>query len=703
MKKYLLFFLLVMMGNVWGQVNISGGNTITQDFTIGTSATATLPTGWKMDKNDNAVRTVGTYSGAQTTTIDRAGNNMSSSATGTIYNFAAGDPTSATDRAVGGLSSSTKSKSVNVYVQLTNNGASAISSFKISYNVEKYRKGSNAAGFSIQMYYSTNGTDWITAGSDFLTSFSADADNAGFTLAPGETKAVTNKTLSQTLAASSSIYLAWNYSVTTGTTTSNAQALGIDDVSITAMPTEPTIQSSGISFSSIGATQFTVNWTSGNGDKRVVFLKEDQQGEIADPVDYTEYTASTDWTTPGSQLGTSGYYCIYNGNSSSVSVTNLTANKTYYVYIYEYNGVSSLANYFTANPLNGSQITANNSQNPAVSTGSPTVSVGNYSGVQQITFNNVTTGGNVLVSYFNNSPTNATYNGGTPTHVSEYRWIIEPSSSLVFNQINGYTLRFQVSDCPGINELEEGNNTALFLYKRSNHGAGEFQNCGALTYHRNSTVGNQSDDYLESALITSGFSEFVFGSPNQPLPVELTSFTAKYLSSGVVLNWQTATEINNNKFEVERQINEGNWEVVGSVLGHGNSNTVIDYTYTDNKTNTKGKYNYRLKQIDNDGTFKYTQVVNVTVGNLDNYELAQNYPNPFNPSTNINFTMPKAGNVKIVLFNALGQEVATLFNGNKDAGFHTVQFNANGLPSGIYFYQMTSEGFNQVKKMILTK
>lgn len=205
-----------------------------------------------------------------------------------------------------------------------------------------------------------------------------------------------------------------------------------------------------------------------------------------------------------------------------------------------------------------------------------------------------------------------------------------------------------------------------------------------------------------SGTTLDSFSDFT-GGESAALPVELTSFTAKYLSSGVVLNWQTATEINNNKFEVERQINEGNWEVVGEVLGHGNSNTVIDYTYTDSKTSTKGKYNYRLKQIDNDGTFKYTQVVNVTVGNIDNYELAQNYPNPFNPSTNINFTMPKAGNVKIVLFNALGQEVATLFNGNKDAGFHTVQFNANGLPSGIYFYQMTSEGFNQVRKMILAK
>jgi len=264
------------------------------------------------------------------------------------------------------------------------------------------------------------------------------------------------------------------------------------------------------------------------------------------------------------------------------------------------------------------------------------------------------------------------------------------------NTTNTINYTYGTSQSVAANKVDVWVNGVLVGNDLSKAQLGDNVNIDSFLFYCENSTNNVANLFIDDIYYTNAISE-------NPLPVELTSFSAKYLASGVVLNWQTATEINNNKFEVERQINEGNWEVVGEVLGHGNSNTVIDYTYTDSKTSTKGKYNYRLKQIDNDGTFKYTQVVNVTVGNLDNFELAQNYPNPFNPSTNINFTMPKAGNVKIILFNALGQEVATLFNGNKDAGFHTVQFNANGLPSGIYFYQMTSEGFNQVKKMILAK
>lgn len=235
MKKLVLlsvlFFGMVLMG--YSQVSISPGSTITESFSIGTSTTASLPAGWKVDKN-TTVRSVGTYSSAVTATEQRAGNSMSSSATNGIYNYAAGDPLTATERAVGGLSSSSASKSVNVYVQLTNNGAVPITEFTISYNVEKYRNGSNTAGFSIQMYYSANGTSWTSAGSNFLTSFIADADNNGYVSAPGSTVSISNKTLNQLLAVGNSLYLAWNYSVATGTTTSNAQALGIDDVTITA-------------------------------------------------------------------------------------------------------------------------------------------------------------------------------------------------------------------------------------------------------------------------------------------------------------------------------------------------------------------------------------------------------------------------------------------------------------------------------------
>lgn len=231
-------FILLLLALLWslenfGQVNISAGNTITETFTIGTSATATLPTGWKMDKSTSA-RTLGSYAAAVTATEQAGGNSMSTTASNGIYNYAAGDAATATDRAIGGLSSSTASKSVNAYLYLRNSGATTINDFTISYNVEKYRKGSNAAGYSIQMYYSTNGSTWTSAGSNFLTSFAADADNTGYTSAPGVTSPVTNKTLTISITSGSSLYLAWNYSVTSGTTTSNAQALGIDDVSITA-------------------------------------------------------------------------------------------------------------------------------------------------------------------------------------------------------------------------------------------------------------------------------------------------------------------------------------------------------------------------------------------------------------------------------------------------------------------------------------
>ena len=216
------------------QINISSGNTASENFDgIGVTATATLPTGWKADKN-TTVRLVGTYSAAVLATEQTAGNSMSATASNGIYNYAAGVPASATDRAVGGISSGSASKSVNVYVNLFNNGVTTINQLTISYNVEKYRHGSNAAGFSIQMYYSADGTTWTSAGASFLTSFAADADNLGYVSAPGATTAVTAQALVQSIAASGNFYLAWNYSVTTGSTTSNAQGLGIDDISITA-------------------------------------------------------------------------------------------------------------------------------------------------------------------------------------------------------------------------------------------------------------------------------------------------------------------------------------------------------------------------------------------------------------------------------------------------------------------------------------
>ena len=213
-------------------ISLSTSTAYTQNFDgIGTSATATLPADFRVDR-PGTVRTVGTFAGAGTATTQAGGANVATGATNGTYNFGSGTNATGPDRAVGFLSSGTATQSGNLYAQLSNNTGGNLSGLEISYDVEKYRRGLNAAGFRIQMFYSTDGVSWTSAGSDFLTFFSADADNTGFSPAPGATVNIVNKTLTASIPNGSSFYLAWNYSVATGATTTNAQALAVDNISI---------------------------------------------------------------------------------------------------------------------------------------------------------------------------------------------------------------------------------------------------------------------------------------------------------------------------------------------------------------------------------------------------------------------------------------------------------------------------------------
>ena len=207
---------------------------LVESFAIGTSATAPLPTDFRVDR-PVTVRTVGSYSFATAATTAAAGNGMSTFAVSGIYNFGAGVSSTSTERAVGFLSSGTTGiPSGNLYLKLTNTSGTALSGLQIAYDVEKYRNGSNTAGFRFQLFYSTDGVNWTSAGNDFLTAFGADGNNNGFAAAPGVTVPV-SKSLNVPIATDQDFYLAWNYSVTSGTTISNAQALAIDNVSITGL------------------------------------------------------------------------------------------------------------------------------------------------------------------------------------------------------------------------------------------------------------------------------------------------------------------------------------------------------------------------------------------------------------------------------------------------------------------------------------
>lgn len=193
------------------------------------------------------------------------------------------------------------------------------------------------------------------------------------------------------------------------------------------------------------------------------------------------------------------------------------------------------------------------------------------------------------------------------------------------------------------------------------------------------------------------------------LPVELTSFTANLSGSNIELRWVTATEVKNYGFDVERMLLGEDWIKVGFVQGHGNSNSMKDYSFVDEVV-ASGKYLYRLKQIDNDGKFEYSKEIEVEVNLLPiEYALDQNYPNPFNPSTVIKYALPFDSKVLIKIYNALGQDVKLLKDEIISAGNYEVQFNSSNLPSGVYFYRLSAESldgkqkYSSIKKMVLLK
>ena len=217
--------------------------------------------------------------------------------------------------------------------------------------------------------------------------------------------------------------------------------------------------------------------------------------------------------------------------------------------------------------------------------------------------------------------------------------------------------------------------------------------------------------------------EFVF---ENAMPVELVSFAGTVIEEGVLLNWQTAMEVNNYGFEVQKsedRSQNSEWVKVGFVQGNGTTNSPKSYSFTDPLNLTYNPnlnhLDYRLKQIDNDGTVNYSKIVTVdisTITSVDDeiqytFALEQNYPNPFNPSTTINFTIPTIGDAyhasqqtKLIVYDILGREIATLVNQKLQPGNHEVNFDASKLSSGMYFYKIDiGEDYNSIKKMLMIK
>ncbi len=192
------------------------------------------------------------------------------------------------------------------------------------------------------------------------------------------------------------------------------------------------------------------------------------------------------------------------------------------------------------------------------------------------------------------------------------------------------------------------------------------------------------------------------------LPAELTSFTAEAANGVVTLNWTTATETNNRGFEIQRKTadpnSEGTWQTIGFKEGHGTSTDIHEYSFTDKITSSNKSFAYRLKQVDLDGSFQYSNEVMVNNNTTPvKFDLSQNYPNPFNPATTINYDLPVKSFVTLKIYDLLGREVATLVNENQAASHYTINFDASKLSSGVYLYKLKAGDFVQTRKMMLLK
>jgi hypothetical protein len=224
----------------------------------------------------------------------------------------------------------------------------------------------------------------------------------------------------------------------------------------------------------------------------------------------------------------------------------------------------------------------------------------------------------------------------------------------------------------------------------------------ARNYAREYGSRNGSWDYYD------GYGKIdVGGTIDGVLPVELSSFSAQADNYNVKLIWQTESEINNFGFEILRAKSSNSqdlkWESIGFISGHGTSNKEHIYNFSDSEMKETSTYYYRLKQIDNDGQFEYSSIIEVDIFTLNEYSLSQNYPNPFNPSTTVEFYLPKESNVKLLIYDVLGNEVQTIFNEVKAAGIYKSSIDMDNFAAGIYYYRLTADYFNRTNKMILLK
>lgn len=301
--------------------------------------------------------------------------------------------------------------------------------------------------------------------------------------------------------------------------------------------------------------------------------------------------------------------------------------------------------------------------------------------------------------------------------VDEPVLISHPKILTTQNSVNGYEVKASIKSRTGISsatlfwsvDTTAGYNSILMNNTVNDTFVANipFQNLNTKVFYYISAASVSGKTFVKPITSPSGSYSFTV---DTVVPVELLNFNASVNSNSVILNWETSSEINNSGFAVERrseQNNETNWSEVGFINGKGNSANTNRYSFSDEEL-TPGKYFYRLKQIDFNGTFEYSSEVEADVNSPMIFALEQNYPNPFNPATKIKYTVGdgyKTSSIYVTLqvYDVLGTEIVTLVNEEKAPGIYTIDFDAKSLSSGVYYFTLRAGDFYSTKKMILIK
>ncbi len=291
--------------------------------------------------------------------------------------------------------------------------------------------------------------------------------------------------------------------------------------------------------------------------------------------------------------------------------------------------------------------------------------------------------------------TGTALSGNSNTSIKRY-YSISPTVNTGLNA----TLAFKYDDTTAeLNGISESN---LKLWRSTDNGT-------TWIYG-----GVGSRDVAANTITLSGidaFSTWTAGDSLHPLPVELSTFNCSTQGRTVLLDWNTATEINSYKFVIERSLSGANsWSVLGEVRANNYSNSPKSYSFID-KNSTVGTFQYRLRMVDNDGSYEFSKTIEAVIAAPVEFTLSQNYPNPFNPSTKISYTLPANSHVTLELYSLTGQKIATLFNGISETGYYdqTVNMSNYSLSSGVYIYRFmgkelsSGKQFTSIKKMIFLK